>query len=168
MLTDPAAPAQDLLAALIARYEQDDVPAGHKLPARRYLGHGQPGTIAADEDDPRAPKGSLMVALVRVDTAIAAQQSSHIGATATSSAVLQLRLMRPVVTFGVGGAPPTAAKVTADAAVLAADAVRIVDTLHAWTEALPNLFRVSWTAVDAISPAGLLAGNRVTTTIGPL
>lgn len=168
MLADPAGPAQDLLATLIARYDEPDVAGGHELPARRYVGHGQPGSIAADEDDPRTPKGSLMVALVRVDTSVGNQQAPILGAVSTSSAAFQVRLLRPVASFGPGGAPPAAAEVTADSLVLAADAARIVDTLHAWAKALPAHFRVSWGAVEAISPQGMLAGNRVTATLGPL
>jgi hypothetical protein len=171
VLSDPSGPLEDALTVVQARYDQPDVPTAEKLPARRYVGHGQPGQIAADEDEPLHPKGSLMVSMVRLDTTsqpTLGLPSSTLGASVVHSIVYQVRLLRAVAMLGPGTDPPKASLVTAQSLVLVRDAARLNDALHAWADALPPWMQVALGPVEPQGPSGGLAGNRVTATLNPL
>jgi hypothetical protein len=165
MLSDPSAPAADLLTAIEARYDQPDIAPGEVLPARRYVGHGQPGQIAAD--DP-----SLMVAMVNLPTEGQSNTSGQTGTAAhtlvTHRVNLQARLLRCIPTFDEDATPPPASAITASSQVLLRDAARLVDAVHAWADVLPPEWSIVLGAVEPQGPSGRLGGNRLTVSLGPL
>ena len=174
MLADPAGPAADLLAAVVARYALDDVASGEQLPARRYLAHGRTGQIAAD-DRVENPTGSLIVFMTELSTGAADGSAATSGNRAAVDGMLhghrigyQLRLLRAHPSQDKAGNPPAPATISTASTVLIRDAARLVDALHAWAAALPPHLIVTLGAVAADGPSGKLAGNRVTVTLGPL
>lgn len=162
-MIDVAAPAQRLLDAVIAFYDDHD----WDLPARRYLAPGQQQGVAVDDEH-------LCVAVAGLyrgasDQARQVQSPAHgAGASTLVRADLLLRLMRCVAVVDDDGRAPPAHQITADALAVWADAGQLMAAVIAWAEAEPHNATVSLGPVTPHGPDGGFAGHSIRVTLAPV
>lgn len=164
-MIDAAAPAQRLLDAVVAFYENHDF----ELPGRRYLAAGQQSGVAVDDEH-------LCVALAALNQGAAQNARGGGGPAYGAGATLiraeyLLRLMRCVAVGDLAEDGtvllPTAAQITADAKNVMADAGQLMAAAIAWADAEPHNATVQFGPVEPHGPEGGFAGHSIRVTLSP-